>query len=59
MGGTHPRSLSPNHYCSEIVQDYIKKIPTFIAFFKLLLGHAKVNFIAFFGGFLDASPPVH
>ena len=59
MGGTHPRSLSPNDYCSEIVQDYIKKIPTFIAFFKLLLGHAKVTFIAFFGGFLDASPPVH
>ena len=41
-----------------MVKDYIKKIPTFIAFFKLLLGHVKVEimlkFMVFFGSFLDA-----
>ena len=28
---------------SQMIKDYIKKIPTFIAFFKLLLGHVKVK----------------
>ena len=43
MGGTNPPHLLPDHDWSKIVQDYIKTIPTFIAFLKLLLGHVKVK----------------
>ena len=38
----------------------MKKIPTFIAFFKLLLGHVKVELILilwyFFGAFFGCAP---
>ena len=45
-----------------MAKDYIKKIPTFIAFLKLLLVHIRVEimlkFMVFFGSFLDA-PVAH
>ena len=63
MGGTHPSSLPPDHDWSQIVQDYIKTIPTFLAFLKLLLGHVKVKIMLiswyFLVVFLDAPPPAH
>ena len=44
---------------SQMIKDYIKKIPTFIAFFKLLLGHVKVKIKLISWCFLDAPPPAH
>ena len=43
MGGIHPSSSTLYEQLSQIVKDYIKKIPIFPAFFKLLLGHVKVE----------------
>ena len=40
---THPIIIHPSQHQSHIVKEYIKKIPTFIAFCKLLLGHVKVE----------------
>ena len=41
--GVHLLSAPPHQQHSQIVKDYIKKIPTFIAFLKLFLGDVKVE----------------
>ena len=48
MGGTLPLLLPPYDDYSQIIWDYIKKIPTFLAFSKLLLGHVKVKLMLIF-----------
>ena len=57
MGGTHPSFRPLHQQQSEMIKDYIKKIPTFIAFFKLLLGHVKVEIMLMLVGASRSPPP--
>ena len=51
-GGTQPSPPLLTQHQSQVVDDDIKKIPTFIAFFKLFLGDVKLEILLFSWNFL-------